>query len=109
MRTGDGLGCMVPALSESDEWNLMLPIMHTISFVAPQQQAKVGNETLRVKRVIIAFIFLLPFSAQNSHVKPLNHLTHYHPTTSAWHFSYAQPAILDIETKTREAPGNLRG
>jgi hypothetical protein len=41
MRTGDGLGCMVPALSESDEWNLMLPIMHTISFVRPSNRPKV--------------------------------------------------------------------
>jgi hypothetical protein len=40
--------------------------------------------------------FLLPFSAQKSHVKPPNHLTHCQPTTSAWHFSYSQPAILDI-------------
>jgi hypothetical protein len=36
------------------------------------------------------------FSAQKSQVKPQNYLTYSPATTSAWHFSYAQPAILDI-------------
>src|SRR5216683_4594107 len=31
------------------------------------------------------------FSAQKTHVKPPNHLTHDYTTTSAWHFSYPQP------------------
>jgi hypothetical protein len=44
----------------------------------------------------IAIVFLSPFSAQKSHVKPRNHLTPYHPTTSEWHFSYVPNAILDI-------------
>jgi hypothetical protein len=34
-----------------------------------------------------AIIFFSAFSAQKSHVKSQNHLNHYHPTTSAWHFS----------------------
>jgi hypothetical protein len=41
-------------------------------------------------------IFFCMFSAQKSHVKPLNHLIPYGSITSAWHFSYTQPAILDI-------------
>jgi hypothetical protein len=41
--------------------------------------------------------------AQKSHVKLPNHLTHYQPTTSAWHVSYLQSAILDIEIK--KSPG----
>jgi hypothetical protein len=40
--------------------------------------------------------FLLPFSAQKSHVMPQNHLTHFQSTTSAWHVSYPKPAILNI-------------
>jgi hypothetical protein len=50
----------------------------------------------------LALTFLLPFSAQKSHVKPKNHLSQYRTTTSEWHFSYAQTAILDIEIKTGE-------
>ncbi len=56
--------------------------------------------------VAVAVIFLLSFSAQKSHVKPSNHLTHYQPTTSVWHFSYSQPAILDIEIKTSKPRGD---
>jgi len=40
--------------------------------------------------------FLSAFSAQKSHVKPQNHLTHYPATTSAWHVSFTQPDIMDI-------------
>jgi hypothetical protein len=47
------------------------------------------------------------FSAQKSHVKPLNHLTHCHSTTSAWHVSYAQPAILDIDRKQAKPRGDV--
>jgi len=43
----------------------------------------------------VAFYFCV-FSAQKTHVKPPNHLIHYHPTTSTWHFSYTQTGILDI-------------
>ena len=39
------------------------------------------------------------FSAQKTHVKPQNHLSHSQSTTSAWHFSYTQPAILKIGVK----------
>jgi hypothetical protein len=39
---------------------------------------------------------IFAFSAQKTHVKPQNHLTHYQPTTSAWRISYTPTAILDI-------------
>jgi hypothetical protein len=42
-------------------------------------------------------------SAQKSHVKPQNHLTRYTATTSVWHFSYLQSAILKQDRK--KAPG----
>jgi hypothetical protein len=51
--------------------------------------------------------FLLPFSAQKSHVKPQTHLTHYPATTSEWHFSYAQSHIIKLEIKKN--PGLSRG
>jgi hypothetical protein len=54
-----------------------------------------------------AQIFFLAFSAQKSHVKPQNHLSPHSPTTSAWHFSYAQPDI--IETGIKKSPGQSRG
>jgi hypothetical protein len=44
--------------------------------------------------VAIAALFLLPFSAPKTDVKPQNRLTHYKTTTSAWRMSYPQPAIL---------------
>jgi hypothetical protein len=47
--------------------------------------------------------------AQKSHVKPQNHVTHSLPTTSEWHFSYAQPAILDIDRKTNKPRPTNRG
>jgi hypothetical protein len=50
----------------------------------------------------LPLFFLLPFSTQKSHVKPQNHLNHCHTATSAWHFSYTQTAILDIEIKTEQ-------
>jgi hypothetical protein len=46
--------------------------------------------------------FLLPFFAQKTHVKPLIDLTQYKTTTSEWHFSYPQPAILNIEIETSQ-------
>jgi hypothetical protein len=58
--------------------------------------------------VAVAVIFLLPSSAQKSHVKPPNHLTHYPTTTSTWHFSSPQTAILDIEIKNKQAPWGYR-
>jgi hypothetical protein len=45
---------------------------------------------------LLLHLFFLLFSAQKLHVKPPNHLTRSKPTTSAWHVSYLQPAILDI-------------
>jgi hypothetical protein len=43
-----------------------------------------------------------PFSAQVTHVKPLNRLTHDETTTSTCPMSFPQPAILDIELKKRK-------
>src|SRR5260370_38065158 len=51
---------------------------------------------------LLLFNLFSAFSAQKSHVKSLNPLTAYKSITSAWHFSYAQTAILDIEIKTRK-------
>jgi hypothetical protein len=59
--------------------------------------------------VIFAPIFLFSFSAHKSHVKPQNRLTHGAPTTSVWHVSYLETAILNIEIKKEEAPESLRG
>jgi hypothetical protein len=39
------------------------------------------------------------FSAQKSHVKPPNHLNLSKHKTSAWHVSFVQSAILDIDRK----------
>jgi hypothetical protein len=44
----------------------------------------------------VAVVFSSAISAQKSHVKPQNHLTHYPTATSAWHVSYPQTVILDI-------------
>jgi hypothetical protein len=54
--------------------------------------------------VTVAVNFLLPFSAQESHVKPQNNLTRYQSTTSAWHFSSTQSSIIKLEIKKRPRP-----
>jgi hypothetical protein len=54
-----------------------------------------------------AVIFLLPFSAQKTHVKPPNHITQYQTTTSEWHFSLTQFDVLNIEIKTSKAPWDI--
>jgi hypothetical protein len=51
-----------------------------------------------------AYIFLLPFLAQKSHVKSQNHLTHSNETRSSLHFSSTQSAILKIVEKNKQAP-----
>jgi hypothetical protein len=56
-----------------------------------------------------AVVFLLPFSAQKTHVKPQNHLTLLQTATSAWHFSSTQPDILDIDRKKETAPETRQG
>jgi hypothetical protein len=56
-----------------------------------------------------AINFLLPFSAQKSHVKHQNPLTPYNPSTPAWHFGYLQPAILDIYRQKQASPGHKSG
>ena len=48
---------------------------------------------------IFCLSFFLAFSAQKSLVKPRNDLTGPNSTISTWHFSFTQPAILDIDRK----------
>jgi hypothetical protein len=45
------------------------------------------NETTDSITVVIIANFLLPFSAQKSHVKSQNHLNPTNKTRSSWHFS----------------------
>ncbi len=59
-------------------------------------------------RIVVSLFFLSLFYAQESHVKPQNKLTHYQPTISAWHFSYTQPGILDIEIKKTAWPRGFK-
>jgi hypothetical protein len=54
-----------------------------------------------------ALNFLLPFSAQKSHVKPQNHITLDKSTTCIWHFSSPQSSIIKLEIK--KSPGQSRG
>jgi hypothetical protein len=49
------------------------------------------------------------FSAQKSHVKPLNHLTPYSAITSAWHVSSTPTAIIEREGKKAESPAKSLG
>jgi hypothetical protein len=62
----------------------------------PKTRPEQKGEATQSIAVVPAVIFLLPFSAQKSHVKSQNRLTNYNPTTSAWHFSFTQTATLDI-------------
>jgi hypothetical protein len=55
----------------------------------------------------VVFKLFFAFLTQKSHVKSQNHLTNSTPTTSIWHFSYTQPAIIKLEIK--KAPGQNRG
>jgi hypothetical protein len=68
----------------------------------PNAGAKAEGEATESIAFAVAHVFLSSFSAQKSHVKPQNPLTHYPTTTSEWHFSYPQTAILDIEEKMRK-------
>jgi hypothetical protein len=45
-----------------------------------------GEATESIAFAVACFYFP-SFSAPKSHVKPQNHLTHYQPTISKWHFS----------------------
>jgi hypothetical protein len=54
------------------------------------------SEAIDFIAVATAALFLLPFSAQKTRVKPQIHLNHLSSTTSAWRISYPQPAILVI-------------
>jgi hypothetical protein len=47
---------------------------------------------------------LFAFSAQKTHVKSLNHLNHLDATTSEWHFSYAETAILEHRDQKSSKP-----
>jgi hypothetical protein len=68
----------------------------TILLPLPKPEQSLKGEATDFIAFAFARIFLLPFSAQKSRVKFQNHLNHYRPTTSAWHFSFIQSAILDI-------------
>jgi hypothetical protein len=55
-----------------------------------------SRQPLELSDVLTLAIFLSAFSAQKTHVKPQNHLTHYSPITYAWHFSYIPDSIMNI-------------
>jgi len=78
---------------------------------AKRKSTSSGENKSRPKQLIVfvfnAIFYFSLFSAQKSHVKPLTHLTPYQTTTSTWHFSYAQPAILDIEIKKEASPAGI--
>jgi hypothetical protein len=57
--------------------------------------------------LLLSLFLFLSFSAQKSHVKSQNHLNLYVTTTSEWHFSSVEIAILDIEIKGRVLARNL--
>jgi hypothetical protein len=59
--------------------------------------------------IVPAIIFLLPNSAQKTHVKPQNQLNATNKTRSSWHFSSTQSDILNIDQKNKQAPDILRG
>jgi hypothetical protein len=67
-----------------------------MSIVCRREKAKAEGEAADFIAFILPLHLFFAFSAQKSHVKPQNYLTHYQSTTSTWHFSYVQPAILDI-------------
>jgi hypothetical protein len=58
---------------------------------------------------VLAFIFLLPFSAQKSHVKSQNHLTPSNPLTSELQVSFTPSAIIEIVGKKAESPAERSG
>jgi hypothetical protein len=62
------------------------PNRSALSMVEGLERSPKGEAT---DFIAVAFVvdFLLPFSAQKSHVKPENHLTLYQSTRSKWHFS----------------------
>jgi hypothetical protein len=57
----------------------------------------------------VALIFLLPFSAQKSHVKSQNHLTPSNPSTSGLQVSFTPSAIIEIAGKKAESPAERSG
>jgi hypothetical protein len=66
-----------------------------------------GASTVQSEPNLFVFIRLQLFyskTAQKTHVKPRNNLTHSQPTTSIWHFSYAQLAILDTQIEKEAKP-----
>src|ERR1700748_2817293 len=76
-------------------------------------QAKIKRQASVAEAIdFIAFpiflTFLLPISAQKSHVKPPSQVNPYKSTTSAWRIRYTQSAIMHIEIKKSGKPhGNL--
>jgi hypothetical protein len=62
----------------------------------------------------ICFCFLplhlfFAFSAQNSRVKPQNHLNPCQTATSVWLISFTRSGILDIELKNKASSGHPPG
>jgi hypothetical protein len=55
----------------------------------------------------VTLIFLSPFSAQKTHVKPKNPITPYTPTTSIWRISSIQLAIIEIGIKKKTRPSRV--
>jgi hypothetical protein len=70
-------------------------------------QTNQRGETPHSIAIIPAANFLLPFSAQKSHVKSQNGLNCTNETRSSWHFSYAPPAILKIVEKNETSPAGI--
>jgi hypothetical protein len=59
------------------------------SSAAEKSASLTGHQGKVIQSIVVAvaMIFILSFSAQKTHVKPLNHLSTYESTTSPWHFS----------------------
>src|ERR1700679_1267097 len=61
-----------------------------------RQVSLLPRQTTHFIYVTVAIIFLLPFSAQKSLVKPQNDLTPTNHKRSKWHFSYPQLDIINL-------------
>jgi hypothetical protein len=64
-----------------------LRVIKVASRGAPEPKPYQGTKTAHSVVFAAMMIFLLPFSAQKSHVKPPNDLTSDRAITSAWHVS----------------------
>jgi hypothetical protein len=70
----------------------------------PVLSAVEGKSAVALALATIVLHLFFAFFAPKTHVKSINHLTHYQSTISEWRMSYLQTAILNIENKTRKAP-----